>query len=352
MKAFIYSFTPTFRRLVTTLVLGAMAQATASAQSYTITPIGRFEDNIYRVSGINNSGVIVGGRTYTLGGGSGYVAPPFRFWSGQNRMEFLPCKSSQVVGGGVNQINDNAWCAGWCNPDATSCSWDPAGALTTFGASYASGANGLNDAATPTLVGNTYSRSTGRQPAYYKNGKWVNLPTLTGKGGIAYSIDNQDHIVGVDSGSGHAVLWVPGTKGYGTPMDLTATYGGFGGTSLTKTGQVYGGSQILDLATGAVTTLTGPSGEAATITSLSNRTSSGTQRAVGYYDTGTARIPFIWDGTTVADLATLLPLGSGWDLQQGSAPQVYINDLGWIVGMGLYTDPIQGPQNRAYLMKP
>lgn len=57
---------------------------------------------------------------------------------------------------------------------------------------------------------------------------------------------------------------------------------------------------------------------------------------------------FVSDGGSLLDLNNLLFNPSGWELQQATS----INDLGQIVGYGLYTDNNGVQQTRAFILEP
>jgi probable HAF family extracellular repeat protein len=173
--------------------------------------------------------------------------------------------------------------------------------LGTFGGDY-SYANGIN--ANGQVVGGAETPNGDYRAFLYNGGPLIDLGTLGGSDGSATAINGAGQVVGEACLPGDAVAhaFLGGT---GTPADL-GTLGGSDSSAdaINSAGFVVG---VAD-----------PPG-----------------------DIGVA---FLWDGTTVTDLNTLIPPGAGWMLAEATG----INDSNLIVGFG--TSPNE--QTHAFVVVP
>jgi probable HAF family extracellular repeat protein len=186
-----------------------------------------------------------------------------------------------------------------------------AGGLTDLGTlgGPASSAQAINDAGEVVGISDTSAGLYSWHAFLYSDGGMIDLGTLGGSTSYAIGINNSGQIVGEAELAGntsfHAFLYSGGKM-----IDL-GTLGGpvSYGNGINNAGQIVGSS----------TTLANPGG------------------TPGDPD-GDA---FLYSDGTMVDLNSLLPAGSGWDLQSANA----IDDSGQIVGLG----EING-QYHAYLL--
>jgi len=203
------------------------------------------------------------------------------------------------------------------------------GTMNSLPLSVISGANDINDAGH--VVGAYFQN--GYHPYVWQNETITTLPSIVvGNGGGANAINSSGLVAGYSYvGSDYrAVLWQNGL-----PTDL----GTLGGTrsaanAINNVGQIVGRSTTSTGESHAFLWQTGgmadlgtlPGATASEAFAINNRGVS-----VGMATVGGGRA-VLWREGAVTDLNTLLPANSGWTLNEARA----INDLGHIVGTGLY----------------
>jgi probable HAF family extracellular repeat protein len=179
----------------------------------------------------------------------------------------------------------------------------------------------------------------------YSGGRLVDLGTLGGGLSAGAAINCAGEITGWSRAAGtpeHAILY-----SHGVMTDLGTLGGGHSvGVAINDAGQIagratlagdgifhaflYGGGVLHDLGT-----LGGPDSDAWAMNAKGHVT--------GWAHTGNAVHAYVYKGGAMQDLNALIPPGSGWELQIGSA----INDKGQIAGFGV----LNGAP-RAFLLTP
>jgi len=182
--------------------------------------------------------------------------------------------------------------------------------------------------------------------AFYWNGlsgggMMTNLGTLGGLYSIAYGINASGQVIGSAAsaaGTGYAFRWSVsgGMTGLGTLPGGSSSEA----HAINDSGQIVGFSTIAARATHAflyssamsdLGTLGGSSSRAAAINAAG--------QVVGSADTAAgAGHAFLYTGGTMNDLNSLIPAGSGWELQGAAG----INDAGQIVGTGTINGQTHG----------
>lgn len=226
--------------------------------------------------------------------------------------------------------------------------------LGTLGGNWSS-AYAINNAGQ--VAGMAYTATGGLYAFRWQNGVMTSLGSLSGPSGwsYGYGVNEVGQVVGVSSttSSSHAYLWdsAHGMTDLGTFADLT--YSASTALGINASGSVVGVAEGYDADWAYVhraflwtpTTPNGTSGQLANLGALPGDTQSGAHgindagQVVGSSESGA----FLWQGGVVKALADLLPIGSGWNLQQAWA----INNSGQIVGSG----SLNGPGG-AYLLSP
>ena len=340
----------------------------------TVTNLPSLGGSTVQVSGINSAGQIAG-TSYTTGD---RAARAFRYSSGTTA-------DLGTLGGNNSQgfaINSQGWVAGeadlahFAGTHAVLVKGGAPIDLGTLGGSYSSAA-ALNDAGQ--VVGSSLTAGDSEMDAFLFDGtSMTNLGSLGGGGSSAKAINQNGLITGDlldENFENHAFVFANGamtdlgtlggdysspfalndsglivgessttnsqTHAFvysGGPMQDIGTLGGTYSTAaaVNNAGQVVGTSTTLNDAStdgfiwsaGVMTdlgTLGGTDTEPASINSLG--------QVVGYSITGGGQShAFLWQNGTIADLNTLLPTNSGWELFDA----LLINDSGRIVGDGAY----------------
>lgn len=226
------------------------------------------------------------------------------------------------------------------------------------GSTTNSSANGINAAGQ--IVGRSDTSAGTNHAVRWDSGVISDLGTLGGNNSSASAINDAGKIVGsanLVDGTQHAVLWDSGTI-----VDL-GTLGGDANsfaTAINNNGQIVGYSTANGIQravlweNGAATDLTAswvnPNAGGGAQSSSANAINNNGQ-AVGYIlPTYGSQLAMLWSGGTFTDLNTLLPPGgSSWILTEATA----INDDGFIVGQGIYYDSITHTSStHAFLLSP
>jgi probable HAF family extracellular repeat protein len=176
-----------------------------------------------------------------------------------------------------------------------------------------------------------------------KNGALTNLGTLPGgTWSAAYSLNETGQVAGYgDTGSGnfHAFLWTANSG----MVDL----GTLGGTSSYAMG-INAAGNIVGSSTDSSGFLQAFLWTHAGIQSLGTLPGATSSMAYGINSSGSVvgysgGHAFLWANGIMTDLNTLIPLGSGWELDAAYG----VNDTGEIVGTGTYNG-----QSHAFLLDP
>jgi len=280
---------------------------------------------------INNSGVIAGSVDYS----QGFVAQPGG----------LVTLIGNLPGGNparVTGINNSGQVVGYGQCNLTSCGFTYSNGVTQTIIAGRLSASAINDAGT---VAGSVSTITPQyvyttQGFTYANGQIQDLGTLPGFiGSTANGINNAGQVVGdlIDAnGESHAFLETNGTmQDLGTlPGDLYSE-----ATGINNLGEVIGDSDgmydqqsfVYNPATGVMTAL-GGSDVAESPTSIND-----IGQIVGIEGPGVGNA-FLYSDGSFYNLNDLIPSDSGWVLQSAYS----INDSGQIVGMGLYDGVREG----------
>jgi probable HAF family extracellular repeat protein len=317
----------------------------APAAGYTITDLGDLGGGNSYGYGINASGQVTG---YSRIGNDEHAF----FWTNGTMQDLgtLTSLPSQPGSGPFSYgtaISASGQVVGYSTPH-----WGQAGYPTAFNWNDGSMQN-LGDGYRPMAI-NASGRIAGYQEYYGNPGQavvwngssWINLGSLGGSYGGAYGISDNGLVTGFSFPAGnavqHAFIW------NGSTMQDIGTLGGSNsrGLSINSSGWITGFSQLAGDTTTAAFIWNG-----AAISLIGNLGScSGT---VGYsinaqgWVVGTGcNGPFLWNNSTIIDLNSLLPAGSGWVLSEARG----INDLGQITGTGYYNGNYNDA--RAILMTP
>jgi probable HAF family extracellular repeat protein len=202
------------------------------------------------------------------------------------------------------------------------------GGSTSFGAAI----NGLGQ-----IVGDSAIAGNSASHAFLHDGTTMrNLGTLGGLSSSAYALNDSGQIVGESSVAGEAATHA--FMSDGIVMRDLGTLGGTysGGYAINGAGQVIGDSALAGdvdyhgfiYSNGVLNdlgTLGGRSSSAWAINNLG--------QVVGVSsDTSSRERAYLWQNGTMADLNTLLPANSGWELTGA----FFINDKSQIVGTGVF----------------
>ncbi len=183
------------------------------------------------------------------------------------------------------------------------------------------------------IVGYSY-RADGSEHAfsYTKSGGMTDLGTLGGLNSAAVGVNDSGEIVGaseVSGGNTHAFSYTTagGMVNLGTLGGATSS-----AIAINDSGQITGSA---DTAGGAAHAFLISGGPMADLGTLGGSTSAAVAinaagQIVGYSDTGSGTDAFLYSSGSMADLNTLLPVNSGWQLEAAYG----INDYGQVVGYG------------------
>jgi probable HAF family extracellular repeat protein len=322
---------------VAAIVPAAAAAPAAAATTYTITDLGSLGLGVSDGSGINATGQVTGTSYLSTLVPTPSCPPVYgntkktcvehpwhAFLYGNGQMTDLGTVGGGDFSGG-GAINRSGWVVGGSstnNGGSDAFLWNGQKMVDLGGlkplAGSDSGANGINDSGQ--VVGQ-YGTNDPVHPFLYSNGTMTSLPEpgFTGPAGcLADAINNTGQIAGEcwdASGTAHVVLWHNGAV-----TDL-GTLGTPGTAAFTEAVSINNNGQI------AGTVFTGGTSEGflysnGTITSL------GSFLAASINDNGVmVGGPSIDTGGTVQNLNTLIPAGSGYQIQNATA----INDNGQIV---------------------
>jgi probable HAF family extracellular repeat protein len=323
-----------------------------SAATYNVIDLGTLGGTSSQALGINNAGQIVG---YAITSSNQQHAA---YWANSSS----PAIDLGTLGGTFGEaiaINPSgemigdATTSGDAHDDPAVWTNSSSGAINLGGLGGTNGgAQGINTSGQ--IVGYAYTTNNLQHAAFWNNrsGPAIDLGTLGGSSSVAFGINVSGQIVGdanTTSNNSHAAYWPNSSS---EPVDL----GTLGGTlsdayAVNNLGQIVGdaytagdaayhatlwtnsSSGLIDLGT-----LGGAYGQALGINAAS--------QIVGTASTsnGTFHAAFWTVGTNSAlDLNSLIPMNSGWVLQQANA----INDSGEIVGFGTI-----GGQTHAFALVP
>ncbi len=316
-----------FALSTTFLISACLAQADTS---YTLTDLGTLGGEFSYGFGISPTGAVVGGSVLT----GGLVTHPF-LYTGASMIDLGSLGGSFAIAQSVNSTNyvaGTSWLAGDSSFHAFLYDQQGMEDLGTLGGPFSQGRS-IN--ASGEVVGDA-SLASGYSHAFvWRNGQMVDLGTLGGSSSSASGINNHGTIVGnaqARDGSTHAFLYD------GTSLTDISVNGLFASANdVSDSGIVVGvGGQGQPHSAywhnGLVTNIAGLGGrtsEALAVNSLG--------QIVGRSDTGDGQShAYIFDGTQVIDLNTLVQPNSGWVLQSA----VDINDGGAIVGYGSLGDQV------------
>ncbi len=322
-----------------TLLTVAAPNALAEVR-YSITDLGALAGTSSYATAINVKGQITGYITTSDG-----VEHAFLYSNGSMQLLDAPVGNNSAGLG----INDSGQVVGRIsvNGDDHAFLWSN-GSKLDLGSVGGGAARAHAINASGQVVGG--SRNTdGKWVAFlFSNGSIENLGTLGGSYSYAHAINAKGQVVGyAETGFGaqHAFVYSSSTM-----VDLGTLGGGYSWNfGINDSGQICGWSTIGNNL---------PSDERAFLYSNGSMHDLGTLgfnhsvgqgmnssgQVVGYLWSPGVQHAFLYDGTTLQDLNSLIPVGAGWTLNGANA----INDNGQIVGYGRNTS---GEQH-AFLLTP
>jgi probable HAF family extracellular repeat protein len=342
-----------------TKVRSRASDRVAITHRYFVTDPGTLGGTQSFAYGINNSGQVVG-FSWTAGDASGHSF----LYSNGRMTDLYPLNSQDLVTVGPTDINDAGQVASGLVVGGV---YTPAvldsrtgdltllgslGGVTPFGFSgVATSINTFGDA-----VGYSYIDSVNRHAFLYSHGAMTDIGSFGGYSG-ALSINDEGTIVGFasdrDNGSAHAFVYSHGAMTDIDPVGLESS-----ANDVNNRGQVVGEFLTADQSSfhaflyseGVFNDLGSPESPETVAFAINNQ-----QQIVGTtlipYDATCSNGPcikykehaFLYEGGKLADLNTLIPSDSGWELSWAFG----INDRGQIAGYGLVNDNF-----RAFLLTP
>jgi len=310
-----------FALSTTFLISACFAQA---GSTYTLTDLGTLGGEFSYGFGISPSGSVVGGSVIA----GGLVTHPF-LYNGATMVDLGSLGGSFAVAQSVNSTNyvtGTSWLPGDGSFHAFLYDQQGMEDLGTLGGPFSQGRS-IN--ASGQVVGDA-SLASGYSHAFvWRNGQMVDLGTLGGSSSSATGINNLGAIVGnaqTGNGASHAFLYNGETL---TDISVNGLFAS--ANDISDTGMVVGvGGQGQPHSAywynGLVTNIPGLGGR--TSEALGVNTFG---MIVGRSDTQDGQShAYIYDGTSLFDLNSLINPNSGWVLQSA----VDVNDGGAIVGYG------------------
>lgn len=361
---------------VTFLTIAGLGVASPSmaVSLYTITDLGSLspQGTDTRAAGINNLGQVVGRSRFSSGTLShGYIWEngvlselPYTGLKNGTEIVTLPGR-----GGFSRSINDSGFIVGTADelpgPTDRGLLWSPNGsggynlAIYDFGGveSYFYDINNSNQ-----IAGAHIYASGKRNAVFWENNLKIDLPSLGGDENFTSAINDNTVIAGyidtdgADNGTNtyEAAIWQKDSNG----NFVLSRLGTFGAAqSLAKDININNDlvGQLVNVEEDVTTrspflfkdgnkidlgSFGGTVGDALSINANT--------QIVGYSNTGSnVAHAFLWENGQLFDLNNLLVNGSGWQLTQATG----INDLGQIVGYGLFTDANGVTQTRAFILE-
>ena len=305
------------------LVSAVVGNAYGNTIQYTATDLGNLGGNIIAVSGLNNSGQVVGA-SYTSAG-----AEQAFLYSGGVMHDLGPTGGASWAEG----INNSGQVAGWYSTGSDFAFLYTGGVMKNIGTlgGYEADGFGINNSGQ--IVGSSMDVNDNWRAFLYSGGAMTNLQTLGGNYSTANAINNEGQIVGaadLSSGITHAFLYSGGQMHDLGPAGSLESYA----CAINDNGQVVGFSGHAFLYSGGQMHDLGTLGDQWTYSRGLGINNNGQIVGDSYYtiNDGNALVScaIVYSNGTMTDLNSLVAL-SAWTLESAGA----INDKGQIVATGV-----------------